>query len=261
MITAWLAILLVLAALMGLLAALSIYRRRCHPDPELPRKLLHVGMGVICLSFPWLFEAVWPVLVLSGVSTAMLWALRSVPLLRHHIGGVIHGVQRSSSGDLWYPVSVALVFALAGRDPALYCAPIVLLALADPAAALVGRRGRLRYATRDGVKTLEGSTAFGCVGFLCIQVVLALLRPSYGPELILVSAAMGLLTAVVESYAWGGLDNLFVPLAGLAILAVLSSLPVAALYLLLAGAGTLVILVVAVSGRGVSSLPRPEKII
>lgn len=261
MITPWLTILLVLAALMGLLVALSIYKGRCHPHPELPRKLLHVGMGVICLSFPWLFDALWPVLLLAGVSSAMLWALRSVALLRQHLGGVIHGVRRSSLGDLCYPLSVALVFALADGDPALYCAPIALLALADPAAALVGRRGRLRYTTRDGVKSLEGSIAFGCVGFLCVQVALGLLRPLYGPELILISAAMALLTAVVESYSWGGFDNLFVPLAGIASLAVLSCLAVAALYLLLAGAGTLVALAVTASERGVSSLPRPERLV
>lgn len=261
MITPWLAILLVLAALVGLLVALPIYKACCHPHPELPRKLLHVGMGAICLSFPWLFEAVWPVLLLAGVSSAMLWALRSVSFLRHRFGGVIHGVQRASLGDLCYPLGVALVFVLASGDPALYCAPIALLALADPAAALVGRHGRLRYTTRDGVKSLEGSIAFACIGFLSVQVVLAVLRPSYGPELVLISAVMGILTAAVESYAWGGLDNLFVPLAGVAFLAVLSTLSVTALYLLLAGAGTLVTLAVAVSERSVSSLSRREEFI
>ena len=46
---------LVLLTLGALLAALTLYRRVGAPHPELLRKLLHVGMGLTTLLFPFLF--------------------------------------------------------------------------------------------------------------------------------------------------------------------------------------------------------------
>ena len=57
----WLGMAIVLAALGSLLASLRLYQKWASPHAELLRKLLHVGMGLVSLSFPWLFDSSWPV--------------------------------------------------------------------------------------------------------------------------------------------------------------------------------------------------------
>ena len=75
----WLGVLIVPAALGGLLGILSIYRRLARPHPELVRKLLHVGMGCVTLSFPWLFDSPTPVVILAAAQRSLCDACCSPP--------------------------------------------------------------------------------------------------------------------------------------------------------------------------------------
>ena len=63
MIPAWTGIAVMLLALALLLGAVRIYQRRFSPEPEIPRKIMHLLMGLLTLSFPWLFSQRWPVVV------------------------------------------------------------------------------------------------------------------------------------------------------------------------------------------------------
>ena len=54
--TPWFGIVLILVTLIGLIISLRWYKQRYSPNPELLRKLLHIGMGLTTLSFPWLFD-------------------------------------------------------------------------------------------------------------------------------------------------------------------------------------------------------------
>src|SRR5262249_54713981 len=145
---ACLGIVLVLAALGLLMTALKLYQSCCRPHPEWVRKLLHMGMGLVTLSFPWLFDESWPVWVLLVLAIAALLAVRLVKRLRSSLGSVIGGVQRTSWGEIYFPIGVALVFELSRRatdvSPVqqilLYCVPILCLTLADALAALIGLR-------------------------------------------------------------------------------------------------------------------------
>ena len=67
-----LGILAVLAVFAVLLGALSVYQRLVRPNPEWLRKLIHMGMGIVTLSFPWLFAKAWPVLLMSGFFAVLL---------------------------------------------------------------------------------------------------------------------------------------------------------------------------------------------
>ena len=61
---------------MGALAALMLGTRwlaaRAGWSAEASRKTVHVGMGLICLSFPWLFRSASPVIAL-GVLGHVAW--------------------------------------------------------------------------------------------------------------------------------------------------------------------------------------------
>jgi phytol kinase len=89
----------------------------------------------------------------------------------------------------------------------------LMLALPDPAAALVGRRfGSLRWPIPGGEKSLFGSLAFFAVAF-GIGIVFGL---ATGNGSILTVAAVALVITGVEAVLGYGLDNLFIPVvAGL----------------------------------------------
>src|SRR5437868_3151074 len=113
MVNPWPAMALVLAVLGGLLVGLRLVQRVASPHPELTRKLVHMGMGLVTLTFPWLFDEAWPVLTLAGLSVVLLLSLRLVKVLRSGLGSVLGGVGRESSlGEVYFPVAVAVLFVL-----------------------------------------------------------------------------------------------------------------------------------------------------
>lgn len=207
---------LVLGALGALLPAVKWLQIRGALSAESSRKAVHLGMGTLCLSFPWLFTQPWPVWILAGAAGLVLASVRFIPTLRTGIGSVLHGVPRTSLGELCFPVAVALVFTLAEGDPLLFLIPIGLLTFADAAGAVIGTRwGRHRYATLEGVKSIEGSAAVGLTGMLVSTV--PLLIGGYGwVAALLIGMAIGLFALNLEAISSHGLDNIFLPLAAYA---------------------------------------------
>ena len=206
---------LVLAVLGGLIIGLQQYQRRYSPHPEIVRKLLHVPMGLITLSFPWLFDRPLPVVLLAAIAIFTLLALRFYPPLRQRYGSVLGGVERRSLGEVYFPAAVAVLFCLSHQTPLLFCIPILMLTLADAVAALIGvRYGRLRYQTLEGQKSAEGSITFFTLAFFSVHVPLLLLSEVGRAETLLIALILGLLVMLLEAIAWRGLDNLFIPLGG-----------------------------------------------
>ncbi len=210
----WLGIILVLGALVVLLAVCCRLGRRFAIPAELRRKLVHMGMGLICALFPLLFRESWPVLLLAGLAVAALFSVRSFPALRTTIGASLHAVERSSLGEIFFPIAVAAVWYFSLDRPLYYSLSVLVLTLADAFAALVGTEyGKQRYTTLEGYKTWEGSFMFFAATFLCIHVPLLLLTDTGRAESLLIALLIGILVMIVEAVAWRGLDNLFIPLS------------------------------------------------
>ena len=254
---AWVGIALVLALLGALLAGLRWYQRRADPHPEWVRKLLHVGMGLVPLTFPWLFAEPWPVLLLAALAGAGLLTLRRVARLKEGLGHVVGDVARASWGELYFPLAVALVFLLSwraevspGRRVLLYEVPMLVLTLADASAALVGiRYGRHRFRTPDGQKSAEGSVAFFLAACGCIHTPLLLCGDIGRAETLLIAVVLALLATMFEAVAWHGLDNLLLPLVVHEVLARYLGLPAAELAVRLAILGGLLAFVLAFRAR------------
>lgn len=105
---------------------------------------------------------------------------------------------RRPASSTWYVLGVFLALLFFSRENA--AAGVLVLALADPTASLVGRRwGR----TPLGAGSMQGSSAFIVVAFV-------VLVPLVGPVPALAAAAIA---AAVESIPWPVDDNLTVPLA------------------------------------------------
>jgi phytol kinase len=206
------AILFVLAILALIFLGVSTLSKRKNLAPEIKRKTVHIGMGLTAVSFPWLFDRIWPVILLAVLAVSAMLIARFTPLLHKRIGGVLHEVERSSLGEIYFPIAIALLFVLADNEPILYVVPILVLTLADAVAALIGvRYGMLLYATSEGSKSAEGSLSFLAVAFLSAAIPLMLLTDDQVTRIILVSLVIGILVMLFEAISVGGIDNLFIP--------------------------------------------------
>ncbi|MXW18443.1 MAG: hypothetical protein F4123_11595 [Gemmatimonadetes bacterium] len=208
-----------LAALAILLVVLKAAESRGHLHPESLRKGVHVGMGLVVLPLPWIFDRAWPVIVLAVLACGALVATRSIRSLRGGIGTVLGGVGRDTLGEIYFPIAVTVLFVLGRGDWLLYVVPILMLTLADAVAALVGvRYGLFQYQTSEGTKSLEGSLAFFLVAFFSAHLPLLLLTDTGRAEAVLIAAILALLVMMLEFIAWRGLDNLLIPLGAHAFL-------------------------------------------
>ena len=211
----WIGIALVVATFGALLAIFSIIGPQL--QPEVLRKGLHMSMGLTTLSFPWLFESPWPVVLVAGASTCAFLVFRTrFPLFRR-LARAMSAIRRVSIGEYCFVLANCLVFVLVEDDPVLYSIPMLLLTFADSAAALVGTRwGSHRYRTMGDYKSLEGSAAFFIVAFACIALPLAWFTPASNPESLAVAALVAFAMTVLEAALGGGFDNLLVPLGAFA---------------------------------------------
>ncbi len=216
-----LGMLIVLLALGGLLGGLALLQKHFPKHPELIRKILHIGMGLVTLSFPWLFHANWPVIVLAVSAIGVLLVVKWRGADSTGIHNVVHGVARDSLGEIYFPLSVCILFILSKGDPILFVVPVLILTLADAVAALIGvRYGRIHYSTAEGVKSTEGSIAFFIVTFMSVHIPLLLFSATGRAETLLIALILGVLVMLLEALAWRGLDNLFIPLGGYLLLKV-----------------------------------------
>jgi len=222
----------ILALLTGLMWLVAVAGRRWSWSGELSRKVVHVGMGLVCLTFPLLFRETWPVFLLAGAAVSFLVSIRIVPGLKVRLGGVLGGTGRDSWGEIWFPLAVAVVFALRGDNDLLFYIPVLQLTVADAVAAMVGiRHGAHRFATDDGRKSAEGSFAFFFAAFLAATVPLLFFSGMPVLTVGLIGVLLGLGLMLTEAISWRGLDNLFIPLACQVVLQRVWSFPVERLFL------------------------------
>lgn len=197
-----------LAFLVGGVEALS---RRTAISPEYSRKLVHLGGGFGCLLFPLLLDHSVTVLFLAVVFSGGLWLAEHRARLR-----CLCRVERHSRGSMYYPFAIAALFHLTSDQYGLYASSVLVLTVADTAAALLGSRyGRFRYRV-GGVnecKSLEGSVAFWTLAFLAVFLPLAWPAGGIGIWQALLSAFLAAtLLTMVEAVSSGGSDNLYVPI-------------------------------------------------
>jgi len=206
----WLGIGLVLVILAVLLAVLGRVDHEHHA--EAVRKSLHVSMGLVTLSFPWLFSQTWPVLLLACLTMLAFLALRVFPVLGLRLGAAMYRVSRASHGEMYFVLGTGTVFCLSAGDVLMYGIPMLMLTFADSAAALVGTRyGRHRYAGGHGQKTVEGSAAFFVVALCCTYLPLWLFATAQSTGLAPAAVLVAAIATGLEAIAGRGLDNLAVP--------------------------------------------------
>jgi phytol kinase len=187
---------------------------------ELTRKLVHVGTGCLTLLFPIILYSSLQVGILCSSFLLILIMSRGLKLLPS-----INAVGRDTLGSLLYPVIVFLVFLYYRYKTGIptniaatlyyFYAPVLVMALCDPIAALAGTAWRrIRPDTAPG-KTMAGSFAF----FGVAAILAALLAANHYRTGIPIQAAIltgiliAFLTTLAERFSGRGWDNFTIPLA------------------------------------------------
>lgn len=204
------------------MGVLSMIRSSHKIGRELKRKSFHVGIGLVALSFPVIWTETW--MVVCGLSLALAWmfAVRALPCLQKYFGSVLHDCERRSMGELYFAVSVAGLVLLTRESPLLYVIPILILALADAAAAIAGRL--IPSQQLSGI--LRGKSVAGCSAFfivaaaICIAI-LTLYTDLPAWQIGFCAIVVATATCLAEAVCRDGLDNLAVPVIAWVVLATL----------------------------------------
>ncbi len=211
------------AGFAALLALAELLRRRRGWAPETSRKLVHAGGGLLALAIPAVFTSPVPVLALGAGCSIALAAARRWGGLR-----AVHAVERRTSGSEYYPLAVALLFVVSEGQSWLFTPSVLVLAVADAFAALIGSRfGRRRYRVEDEEKSLEGSLAFLAIAGPAIWLPLRLLTTLPAGAAAMSALLVAALVTGFEAVSLRGSDNLFVPIGVCVILAKITAQPTA----------------------------------
>jgi len=177
---------------------------------EFTRKLVHFGSGALALSFPLLFDSSCPVFALCGSFLVILKLSKK----QGHLQSV-HAVKRKTHGAALFPIVVMACFSLMEftSNLQLYYLPLLVLAISDPLAALVGKRFPYgKYTFRGHTKTILGSLGFLFSAFLLALLVLS--SEMMDSSLTIKYALIAALAATgAEALSKDGFDNLTIPLS------------------------------------------------
>lgn len=197
----------VVLAVYGVLFGAAELLRRWGIDGERTRSLVHVMAAILALGLPYLFGSPWPVVVLAVAFAASMVVSRRLGLL-----GSIHDVPRETVGAAMFPLGIAAAYALtAGQVPG-YPIAVLALGLADPAAAMAGRRCAHRYAAIWGTRrSLEGSAVACLVSGATAFVVLQIAGDVGWWSLLPMALAVGVAVALAEATSPLGFDNFAIP--------------------------------------------------
>jgi phytol kinase len=215
--TLWLQIAVVGTWLGMILAIAAGFSRLANSNPEIVRKIVHIGTGNVIL-FAWWFDIpAWVGIgasVLAGITTLLSYRLPILP--------GINSIGRKSLGTFFYAISIGILVAWfwTVQKPYFAALGILVMTWGDGLAALIGQRYGKHVYTVGGVKkSWEGSLTMAVVSYIVSSSIL--LAVEGNTWLIWVVAfAVALVATGLEAFSWYGIDNLSVPIAsaGLAFL-------------------------------------------
>ncbi|HEY9616905.1 MAG TPA: diacylglycerol/polyprenol kinase family protein [Microcoleaceae cyanobacterium] len=210
------------AGWLGLIGGVAevLYRTKL-ANPEVVRKVVHIGTGNVILIAWWLHIPMW-----VGISASIFFS--TIAFLSYHLPILpsINGVGRKSLGTFFYAVSIGILVAWFWSIQQPYHAALGILVMTwgDGLAALVGQRfGRHPYKIWGMQKSWEGSLAMAVISYLVSSLILFSVYGNAG-QIWLIALGVALLATGLEAFSKFGIDNLTVPLGSAALSFAFSSL-------------------------------------
>jgi phytol kinase len=205
---------------LGLVFLASEVLRRLKQDPELVRKVVHIGTGNVLLIAWWLHIPTW-LCVTAGVT------FTAIALASHYtnILPMIHDVGRKTYGVFYYALSITiLVVLLWDNHPQYAVIGVMVMSWGDGMAALIGKRfGKHTFVHLGNKRSLEGSFAMFVTS---VMVMIGIFGLTHGIHTRDIGIAMPVaaIAALLEAYSPGGTDNISVPLSSAGLSYILQSI-------------------------------------
>lgn len=195
-----------LAVLVILAEALS---RSLADDPELTRKVIHIGSGNVILLAWWLHISRGVIIGAAIVAAAIAIISYLIPILPS-----IESVGRKSFGTLFYAISMGVLAACFWQNSPQYAViGILVMAWGDGMAAIIGQRfGRHIYQVGQITKSWEGSLAMAITALIVTGLILLFVQGNSW-QTWTISLVVAVVTTILEAFSKLGIDNLTVPLA------------------------------------------------
>ncbi|TVQ12622.1 MAG: hypothetical protein EA364_08385 [Balneolaceae bacterium] len=197
-------------AILSLMVISQIISVKTTINKEYTRKLVHFGAGCIVCLFPFVFESLGSVFLLSSVFLVIMAGSK----MQHKLDAV-HEIGRVSAGAFLYPVAVFIIFWFSGGDWLYFLVPMLLLTISDAAAAIIGKEyGYIQYSVNRQTRSLEGSFNFFMISFVVVLIPVLLSHQVQNESAILLALQLALLITAIESVSVYGIDNLLIPVVG-----------------------------------------------
>lgn len=215
-------IVVMVAVLLPALLILQWLNDKHRKNNEAFRKIIHIfhGLTLASLAFIVPLEAL---VVLEGIFLVSMVIARylsenfsRVPWIKYM--GRVYNVGRISYGEFFFPISVILLVFLADTKWE-FAASVLVLGLADAAAALVGKKygQSTMYPILGQKKSIVGSLAFCLVTLVVVTGFVQFAEPTVSVSLFSV-IWVSLVLTIAENIGIYGTDNLLIPLSAVYLL-------------------------------------------
>ena len=200
---------LVFLYLIVLVTIAETLKRFITDDPELTRKIVHIGSGNVILVAWWLNIATSVILAAAAIAAAIALISYFIPILPS-----INSVGRNSLGTLFYAISIGVLAAWFWQDKPQYTAiGILVMAWGDGMAAIIGQRfGKHTYQVFEITKSWEGSLAMAIATFIVTNTILLVIEGNHW-QIWLTSLIVAIVATSLEAFSKLGIDNFTVPIA------------------------------------------------
>ncbi len=194
--------------LIVLVAIAETLNRFITDDPELTRKVVHIGSGNVILLAWWLNISRWVIIVAAVIASAIAITSYVFPILPS-----INSIGRKSLGTLFYALSIGILAGIFWDSQPQYTAiGILVMAWGDGMAAIIGQRwGKHQYQVFAIIKSWEGSLAMATTTYIVTSLILLFSLGNHW-QTWLISAIAAVAATSLEAFSKWGIDNLTVPL-------------------------------------------------
>lgn len=197
--------------------------RRFRVKGEYTRKFAHVTATLATIPFPYIFRSHWYVLILALIFFGVLYFTQQSTHLNS-----IHGIRRRSIGSYLLPLSIYTTFLVSSTldSKFLYILPMLILAICDPVAAIVGMKVK-KYNRQIKVwghtlqKTWIGSAGFLVTSFIIAIIALYIHEGFLNLHSVYIAFVVAIVGTLAEMVSWRGSDNITIPLSVLLTLLIL----------------------------------------
>lgn len=206
---------LYLVAIVLLLVFNELNYRKFKIKGEFTRKFAHFVSTLAVVPFPYIISSHWYVLILAFIFFVALFVTQYSKQLKS-----IHDIKRRSVGSYLLPLSIYVTFLVASIHEVkfYYILPMLILAICDPIAAIMGMNIKKKnqniiiLGTNTG-KTIIGSSSFFLTSLIICIIALYFNREVFDFKTFWLAVLVSVISTMAELFSWRGSDNLTIPLS------------------------------------------------